>query len=135
MMLAIRSMSVERYIRFSFWLARLTLGRQWLNRDDQTLQYVHECMLQIDQKEYLKIWNAIYGFDLQPLESIHCPTLVITGERDTKMVLRHSAEILRRIPGAEASVLPAAYHALTLEQPQAFNQVLEEFLRCLPNRS
>jgi pimeloyl-ACP methyl ester carboxylesterase len=128
MRLTIRMMSVERFVGFSFWLASLTLGRHWLNRDDQTLEYVRQSMLQIDQREYLKIWEAIYGFDLQPLERIHCPTLVLTGERDSKMVLRHSAEILRRVPGAEGRVLPAAYHALTLEQPQAFNEALEEFL-------
>lgn len=128
MMLTIRTMSVERFVKFSFWLAGLTLGRHWLNRDDQTLEYVRQSMLQIDRNEYLKIWDAIYGFNLQPLETINCPTLVLTGERDTKMVVRHAAEILRRVPGAEARVLPAAYHALTLEQPQAFNQALEEFL-------
>jgi pimeloyl-ACP methyl ester carboxylesterase len=85
-------------------------------------------MLQIDRSEYLKIWNAIYGYDLQPLERINCPTLVLNGERDTKMVFRHSREILRRVPRAEAHVLPAAYHAMTLEQPHVFNTELGEFL-------
>jgi 3-oxoadipate enol-lactonase len=131
MMLTLRSMSVERFVNFSFWLANLTLGKKWLNEEDHTLQYIRECMLQIDRNEYLKIWDAIYHFDLQPLETIRCPTLVLTGERDSKMTYRHAAEILRRIPGAESRVLPAAYHAMTLEQPQAFNEVLEEFLyRC-----
>ncbi len=50
------------------------------------------------------------------------------GERDTKMVFRHANEILRRVPQAEARLLPAAYHAMTLEEPEAFNQVLEQFL-------
>lgn len=129
MMLTIRMMSVERFVRFSFWLAGLTLGRHWLNRDEQTLETIRQSMLQIDRTEYLKVWNAIYGFDLQPLETISCPTLILTGERDTKMVLRHSTEILRRVPGAKARILPAAYHAMTLEQPQAVNEALDEFLR------
>jgi pimeloyl-ACP methyl ester carboxylesterase len=128
MMLTIRMMSVERFVRFSFSLAGLTLGRHWLNRDEHTLEYVRQCMLQIDRSEYLKIWDAIYGFDLQPLEMIRCPTLVLNGERDTKMVFRHTNEILRRVPQAETHILPAAYHAMTLEQPQAFNELLEQFL-------
>jgi pimeloyl-ACP methyl ester carboxylesterase len=128
MMLTIRAMSVERFVNFSFWLANLTLGKKWLNEADHTLEYIRQCMLQIDRREYLKIWDAIYGFDLQPLERIRCPTLVLTGERDNKMILRHAQEILRRIPGAEARVLPGAYHAMTLEQPGAFNDALEEFL-------
>ncbi len=128
MMLTIRMLSVEQFVRFSFWLAGLTLGRHWLNRDEHTLEYLRQCMLQIDRSEYLKIWDAIYGFDLQPLERISCPTLVLNGERDTKMVFRHTGEILRRVPQAEARVLPAAYHAMTLEEPEAFNGLLERFL-------
>jgi pimeloyl-ACP methyl ester carboxylesterase len=128
MMLAIRSMSVEQFVRFSFWLAGLTLGKNWLNKDENTLELVRQSMLQVEHSEYLKIWGAIYGFDLQPLDRITCPTMVINGERDTKMVFRHTAEILRRIPQAESHVIPAAYHIMTLEQPEAFNEVLAHFL-------
>jgi pimeloyl-ACP methyl ester carboxylesterase len=131
MLLTIRLLSVERFVRFSFWLAGLTLGKNWLNKDEQTLNLIRQCMLQIDSNEYLKIWDAIYGFDLQQIETIRCPTLVITGERDTKMVLRHAIEILKRVPDAKRRVLPAAYHAMTLEQPQAFNRAMEEFLSSL----
>ncbi len=131
MMLTIRMLSVERFVRFSFWLAGLSLGKKWLGSDEHTLGIIRQCMLQIDSSEYLKIWGAIYSFDLQPLEKIKCPTLVLTGQRDTKMVVRHAKEILRRVPGAEGRTLPAAYHAMTLEQPQAFNRALEEFLASL----
>ncbi len=128
MMLTIRILSVKQFVRFSFWLASLTLGRHWLNRDEHTIEYLQQCMLQIDRSEYLKIWDAIYGFDLQPLERITCPTLVLTGEHDTKMVLRHASETLRRVPQAEPGILPGAYHAMTLEEPEAFNALLEQFL-------
>jgi pimeloyl-ACP methyl ester carboxylesterase len=128
MKLVINTLNVEQFVQFSFWLAGLTLGRNWLNRDQGTEEYMRQCMLRIDQKEYLKIWGAIYGFDLQPLEQIRCPTLVLNGEGDTKMVFRHTAEILRRIPQAEFRTLPAAYHAMTLEEPEAFNHELGGFL-------
>jgi pimeloyl-ACP methyl ester carboxylesterase len=140
MMLAIRTLSVARFVRFSLLLAGLTLGfslllagltlgRGWLSRDKHTLTYLRESMLQIDRREYLKIWDAIYGFDLQPLERIRCPTLVLNGARDSRMVLRHADEILRRVPRAEAYILPAAYHAMTLEEPDTFNACLERFLQ------
>lgn len=131
MLLTIRMLSVERFVRFSFWLAGLTLGKNWLNKDEHTLEIIRQGMLQINGNEYLKIWDAIYGFDLQQLETIRCPTLVLTGERDTKMVLRHANEIIKRVPGAEKRVLPAAYHAMTLEHPQAFNRAMEKFLSSL----
>lgn len=128
MLLTIRMLSVEQFVRFSFWLAGLTLGRDWLNRDQGTEEYLRRCMLRIETDELIKIWGAIYGFDLQPLEQIRCPTLVLNAEHDTKMVFRHSAEILRRIPHAESRILPGTYHAMTLEEPEAFNRELELFL-------
>ncbi len=64
MMLVIRTLSVEQFVRFSFWLSGLTLGRDWLNKDEGSLVYLRACMLQIERSEYLKIWGAIYGFDL-----------------------------------------------------------------------
>lgn len=128
MMLMIRTLSVDQFVRFSIWLSRITLGKHWLNRDESTFDYLRQCMVQITRSEYLKIWDAIYGFDLAPLEKITCPTLVVTGERDSKMALRHTSEIIQRVPRVEARVLPAAYHAMTMEEPEAFNSLLEQFL-------
>ena len=129
MMLMIRILSVDQYIRFSLWLSGITLGKDWLNRDESTIQYLRQSMTLIAKREYMKIWDAIYGFDLAPLEKISCPTLVVTGEHDTKMVLRHAREIIHRVPQVEARVLPASYHAMTLEEPEEFNVVLEQFFR------
>lgn len=131
MLTTIRMLSVERFVRFSFWLASLTLGKDWLNQEDRSLDLIRQGMLQIDKNEYLKIWGAIYGFDLQKLETIRCPSLVLTAERDSRMVRRHAEEILRRVPGARRCVLPAARHAVNLEQPQAFNLAMAEFLSTL----
>jgi pimeloyl-ACP methyl ester carboxylesterase len=128
MMLMIRRMSVERFVNFSYKLAALTLGKQWLNRDDRTLEYLRQSMLQIKSSEYLKIWDAIYGFDLHPLEKINCPTLVLIGARDSNMIQRHAREILRRVPTADLEILPSAYHAITLEEPAVFNKSVELFL-------
>ncbi len=128
MTLMIRILSVDQFIRFSIWLSRITLGRHWLNRDESTFHYLRQCMKQITRSEYLKIWDAIYGFDLAPLERIDCPTLVVAGEQDSKMVLRHTNEIIHRVPLVEARLLPAAYHAMTLEEPETFNNLLEQFL-------
>jgi hypothetical protein len=64
MLLMIRTMSVERFVNFSFWLANLAMGKDWLNENDHTLDYIRQCMLQIDLREYLKNWDAIYGFEL-----------------------------------------------------------------------
>lgn len=128
MLNTIRLLGVKRFVEFSFHLAAVTLGRDWLHGDEHSLEIIRRCMLSVEKGEYIKIWDAIYHFDLQPIESITCPTLVLIGEHDNAMIRRHAAELIKRVPHAELRVLPAAYHAMTLEQPRVFNSALEEFL-------
>ena len=129
MQLTIRLLSVERFTRLSFWLARQTRSENWFGRDENTRQYVENCMLKMDQNEYLKIYGAIYEFRLLPLERIQCPTLVLNGEHESKAVFRHTKEILKRIPRSTAVVIPGAGHTSNMENADVFNQTLDEFLQ------
>jgi pimeloyl-ACP methyl ester carboxylesterase len=128
MLLTIRLFSVDYFTRFSFWLARLTRGRQWLSQEETTREYLEECMLAMDKDEYLKIWGALYGFNLLPLETIASPTLVLNGEYEPKSTYRHSLEILHRISQSQANIVPKASHAMNLDNPEVFNGYLAEFL-------
>ncbi len=130
MLLTIKSIRVENFTRFSLWLARLTRGAQWLSRDEAFGEYLKQCMLQMDRREYIKIWEAIYGFNLLPLERITCPTLVLNGAHESSNTFRHTREILRRVPQADSQVIPGACHAMNWENPKGFNEYVEEFLRC-----
>jgi pimeloyl-ACP methyl ester carboxylesterase len=129
MTLIIRTMNVRNFTAFSLWLARLTQGKHWLSRDENARKYMQQCMFQMESHEYLKIWEAIYGFHLHPLEKISCPTLVLNGEFESHNTFQHSKEILRRIPQAEARIIPGTHHAMSLEEPQVFNKMVEEFLQ------
>lgn len=125
---AIRRIGVQRFTRFSLWQVRRLWGQQWLGGRQDIQQYVEQCMLQIESNEFLKLWEAIYNFDLLPLEQITCPTLVLNGEHESKGALRHTAEILRRIPHARAEVVSGGSHAMNLENPEGFNRLAEEYL-------
>lgn len=127
MLLTIRLMNVENFTRFSFWLARATRSESWIGQDEQTRQYVEACMFQMDEAEYLKIYDAIYEFTLLPLEKIQTPVLVLNGEHESKNVLRHTEEILRRVRNAEADTVPGAGHTSNMENPEAFNGLVERF--------
>jgi pimeloyl-ACP methyl ester carboxylesterase len=131
MSLIVRSMSVQNFTRFSFKLARLTMGKYWLSRDEHARQYLEQCMFQMDSVEYLKIWEAMYGFHLFPLERITCPTLLLNGELESRNIFQHSKEILRLIPHAETKIIPRAQHGMNLEEPQLFNELVEKFLQSI----
>jgi pimeloyl-ACP methyl ester carboxylesterase len=63
------------------------------------------------------------------LESIHAPTLLLTGDADLYApppILKFFAE---RIKGSETLVIPEAGHSAYWEQPEIFNSAVLEFLK------
>jgi len=128
MNLTIRSLSVIKFVRFLFWLANITMGKQWLSRDEAARSYLKQCMLNMDGSEYLKIWEAIYGFHMLPLERITCPVMLLNGELEPGNTFHHTREIIKKVPQATTRVILGARHGMNLEEPVLFNTIVEEFI-------
>jgi 3-oxoadipate enol-lactonase len=62
------------------------------------------------------------------LKEIKTPTLVICGENDPGTPPAMAREIQENIPGAKLALIPQAAHLANIEQPEAFNRALGEFL-------
>jgi 3-oxoadipate enol-lactonase len=62
------------------------------------------------------------------LKEISCPTLVIVGEQDAGTPVEMAREIHAAMPGSELVIIPSASHLSNIEQPEAFNRALGEFL-------
>jgi pimeloyl-ACP methyl ester carboxylesterase len=67
------------------------------------------------------------------LPSVRVPTLVIVGDQDTPF-LAPCEYIAKKIPGARLEVIKGAGHSSNLDQPEAFNRILRDFLDSLPPR-
>lgn len=65
------------------------------------------------------------------LAQVRVPTLVITGEEDELIPVDESKAMAAAIPGAALVVIPKAGHLSNLEQPDAFNRALHQFLGSL----
>jgi pimeloyl-ACP methyl ester carboxylesterase len=128
MLATIRWMSVPRFVDFSVKLAQWTRSSDWFGRDPETAEYVRQAMLNTSTPEYLKIYDAIYDFKLMDLATINVPTLILNGEHESKSVFRHTEEMLKLIPNAEAHVIPGAGHTSNMEKPEAFNERVDAFL-------
>ena len=64
---------------------------------------------------------------------LRCPVLVLCGEADQLTPVDRSHELVAAIPGAELALLPQCGHMLTMEQPQAVNARLLNWLaRVIP---
>ena len=66
------------------------------------------------------------------LAKITAPALVIWGELDDVTPLSHSRQIADGIPGARLETIQEAAHIANLDQPDAFNRLLGEFLDAQP---
>jgi len=75
-------------------------------------------------------WGAaISGLDVcGRLGAVRAPTLVAVGAEDPGTPPAASAAIAAGIPGARLEVIPAASHQLVIEQVEAFERLLTEFL-------
>jgi 3-oxoadipate enol-lactonase len=62
------------------------------------------------------------------LKEIRCPALVIVGKDDPGTPVAMAEEIHQALPGSKLVVIPSAAHLSNLEQPDAFNRALDDFL-------
>jgi pimeloyl-ACP methyl ester carboxylesterase len=67
---------------------------------------------------------------IDSLATIDVPTLVLVGQ-DDKQFLAPADYMAAKIPGAVKVVLPGAGHAANIDQPEAFNRAVLEFLDSL----
>lgn len=68
---------------------------------------------------------------IELLPDIEVPSLIVVGADDTPF-LAASDYMAAKIPGAQKVVIPAAGHAVNIDQPQAFVDALAPFLKNLP---
>jgi pimeloyl-ACP methyl ester carboxylesterase len=83
------------------------------------------------------IANALQGLGARAdsfptLREVRVPTLVVCGAEDVITPVAESEAIERAIPGSRLEVIPRAGHLSNLESPDAYNEVLMDFLAHLP---
>jgi pimeloyl-ACP methyl ester carboxylesterase len=91
------------------------LGQEeWLENDPQV---VHDDFAACDR------------FDVMGrLGEISCPTLVVCGEDDRLTPTKYAHYLSENIPGAGLTIIPHAGHMVMLEQGEAVNRAIGEFL-------
>jgi len=108
-----------------------TVARRIFPRPEQS--FLRETLIaqicQADPRGYRVTMRALALFDVtRRLGEIRAPTLIVSGADDTTVPLKSQRLLVERISGARHLVIAAAGHAVTVEQPHAFNQAIVEFL-------
>ncbi len=91
-------------------------------------ELIHQIM-QADPRGYRAAMRALARFDVRRrLSEITARTLVVTGENDTTVPPQNQHPLVTGIPQARQVIVSSAGHAVTVEKPEVFNDLLLEFL-------
>jgi 3-oxoadipate enol-lactonase len=78
---------------------------------------------------YVGCCNAIPKINVTArLKELKVPTLVVCGNDDPATPPAMAREIQENLPGARLALIPQAAHLANIEQPEAFNRALADFL-------
>jgi pimeloyl-ACP methyl ester carboxylesterase len=84
----------------------------------------------------LQTWLTVDSQPLNPLappaidrlDSIHVPTLILAGALDHPEVLRAADVMMDAIQGAKKHIFSNSAHVPNMDEPEAFTQVVMNFL-------
>jgi pimeloyl-ACP methyl ester carboxylesterase len=110
-------------------VARLLAPRLFPKPEEAPLrQRFIEFMSRNDKQTYIATQRAMFGWSvLDRIEKIEAPVLVVHSEHDYWPVELKRAYV-RRMKRAELVVIPDVGHALPIQAPERFNNVLAAFL-------
>ena len=117
-MSAIKEIAMQRYFTDDFRASHSDI-----------VDRIGDGFLATDPAGYIACCDAIRDLDFTgDLHRIQAPTLVIAGEKDVGTPVSMSEAIAKAIPGATLSVIKGAAHLSALENPEAFNRLVSDFL-------
>ena len=97
--------------------------------DPNGRQLAFDCMADVAADTYRAAVECIVTFEQRAnLPNISVPTLVLAGETDTNAPAPMMEKMAAKIPGARYICLPSLGHLANLEDPQAFDAALSDFL-------
>lgn len=111
---------------------RWLVGPRFHRRFGPWINLLGRLVMQGDPEHFAAQVDAILAMhdDLRyELADVRAPTLVITGSQDMLTPFGDAEELAEMIPGAKLRELRGAAHGLMVEQPNAFNNAILEFLK------
>ncbi len=96
---------------------------------DSLLEWISNEMVLTDPSVGLGDFLACSRFDIRAkLKIIGVPSLIVSGDQDNLTPTKWAAYLSENLSDSELAVIQGTGHLTMLERPEAFNQVLAEFL-------
>lgn len=107
---------------------RLLTGGPWLSMEPSVRSDAIDAAEDVSEREFRKVFSALYSFDPPTLSGVETPTLVIYGDHEAPQVKRQGQQIATTVTNGQLTEIPNAGHLVNQDRPAAFNTVLGEFL-------
>jgi pimeloyl-ACP methyl ester carboxylesterase len=123
----------EGMARVADWYSRGPTRVQFQDKDPKGWQEFHDRLAAGSARSHALTMQGVQMkrpsvFDLgDRMEALRVPTLVVTGDED-EPCLEPALFMKRKIASAGLVVLPRAGHTINLEEPEAFNRAVLDFL-------
>jgi len=102
---------------------------EYLELNPPAVEMIRQQILATPVAGYVGCCEAIRRLDyLERLSEIKMPTLIMVGEEDPGTPVAASEAMHAKIAGSRLVILPGARHLSNIEQAEAFNAALMEFL-------
>ena len=104
----------------------------FIGNNPPSLQDIRKQFLATPVEGYVACSEAIRGLNyLDRLSGVNLPTLILVGEEDPGTPVSAAQAIHERIKNSKLLIIPSARHLSNVEQPEAFNKALSEFLKSI----
>jgi pimeloyl-ACP methyl ester carboxylesterase len=90
-------------------------------------EYVRDAVRRVDRSEKLKLRKS-FGNTIDTPDEVRVPTLVLTGDGPDSFNHDSANTLVDEIPAARRETIPDAGHAGNIDNPEAFDKALREFL-------
>ncbi len=92
--------------------------------------------LQENKKTITRAVNGVIRRNSVESELVHiqCPVLILAGEMDKATTVEKAQFIHSKIKHSDLVIIPRAGHTASVEEPEAYNQAIENFLKNLASQ-
>lgn len=123
----------ERLLAVQRWISSFVgEGDKWADQPlpglDMTKgEYLDEVAVQINAEVMMRM-TSILQHEATDLDSITAPTLLLTGTEGREFFKNETRGLAEQIPDTRRKQIPDAGHGANMDNPDAFNETVREFL-------
>jgi pimeloyl-ACP methyl ester carboxylesterase len=126
-----RAQNREIFKAFFLMLFRIDAFRRYVVENTNIVEAERDVFYQAMRRftrRSLPVMSGMQKILEKTPKTIQHPLLIVVGDHDLPILLSNAQEWQQREPDARLQIIPAAGHCANMDNPAAFNHVLQEFL-------